>query len=317
MQRRRQASLAAAVAARPGGCRPSDWRCSSLFDALRARRRALLLPRPDPGQEICRADRRRRRLVRHRPLDPPLRPGRLADRAVAASPTARTRSMPARGDELRELDGQLLLPLGRGDDAEIGGAVSPRPRPPRPTAASPRPRRSTGAASPLDPGDFGRRLQPRQLPERRAAGATKRRSTYRAGAQARPGLRRGLVQLRRPAARARPAPTRPAASAARRSRSIPTMPTRSTISPRSNMTPAISATRAALVAALSRARPASRTGHARAARGIAFCRPRRSAHARRLSDAVATDFLFDGPDDARDHDAARPRRRRADGFARR
>ena len=48
---------------------------------LRARRRALLLPRPDPGEEICRADRRRRQLERDRAVGPPLRAGRLADRA--------------------------------------------------------------------------------------------------------------------------------------------------------------------------------------------------------------------------------------------
>ena len=56
----------------------------SLFDAFEQRRGTLLLPRSHPGEEICRPGRRRRELERDRAVDPPLRPGRIADRDVAA-----------------------------------------------------------------------------------------------------------------------------------------------------------------------------------------------------------------------------------------
>ena len=85
----------AAVAARPVAAVAARLRSPVAVRRVRARRRALFLPRPDPVQEICRADRRRRRLGRDRPVDPPLRAGRLAHRAVAACRPRRRRSMRA------------------------------------------------------------------------------------------------------------------------------------------------------------------------------------------------------------------------------
>ena len=201
---------------------------------LRARRRALFLPRPDPGQEICRADRRRRQLGRDRAVGPPLRPGRLADRAVAACRAARqTIYARLRRQVCSELDGQLLLALERADDAEARRALRAR-RGRRGGGALRRGGRALPALPRHRPGDAVAAFNRANC--LRAAGRLRRGGARLCPRdQARSGLRRGLVQPRRPAAERGQHRRGAPASAARRSRSTPTMPTPSTIWPRSNI----------------------------------------------------------------------------------
>ena len=131
----------------------SDFDLPRALRRLRARRRAVLVPRPDPGAEVRRADRRRRRLGGDRAVGASLRAGGLADREVAASSAAAGRSTPATADGLSELDGQLLLGLGRGRRTRTRRTSSPRPRRRRRQGGTPRRRRSYGRCLAIDPGD--------------------------------------------------------------------------------------------------------------------------------------------------------------------
>ena len=172
-----------------------------------------------------------------------------------------------RGEGLSELDGQLLLDLGSADDAELeelfaraedgrgGGALR---RGGRALPALPRHRSAR----------LRRRLQPRQLPARRRPAARGGARLSRA-IKLDPGFVEawfnlaGLMSERGRDRRGAPP------SAARRSRSTPTMPTRSSISPSSNSMPAISPRRGAGGRAISNSTSDSEWART-AARGIQF-----------------------------------------------
>ena len=177
--------------------------------------------------------------------------GRCSRSGPAASLTAQSlhctagRAIYARGGGgLSELDGQMLLDLDAGREERARGALRRRPRRRRPTAGTPRRRRSTRAASAIDPGDavaaFNRANCLRAAGRQRRGGAR-----LRAGDQARSRVRRGLVQPRRADGRARAQRARRGGTCSGRSRSTPTMPTRSSTSPRSSSRPATSPRRGA------------------------------------------------------------------------
>ena len=174
-----------------------------------------------------------------------------------------------RGEGLSELDGQLLLDLGAADDAELEELFARAEDAEARRAATPRRRRSTSAASRIDPARLGRGLQPRQLPAGARAAQPRRRTTIARAIKLDPGFVEawfnlaGLLRERGQHRRGAPA------SRARRSRSTPTMPTRSTTSPRSNSTPATSPRRGAGGRAISSSTSDSEWART-AARGMQF-----------------------------------------------
>ena len=114
--------------------------------------------------------------------------------------------MRAAATGLSELDGQMLLDLDRADDAELETLFAEA------EAAEAEGRFDEAAALlPALPRHrsrrLRRRLQPRQLPARRRP-ADEAAHDYRARHQARPRLRRGLVQPRRAARASAARPTR-------------------------------------------------------------------------------------------------------------
>ena len=216
------------------GLSGDDARPARAVRRLRARRRALLVPRPDPRPQVRGLIAGGRRLGRDRALGAPLRAGRLADRAVAARSARPRRST-----------------LGDGDAAERARRPAAASTSARPTSdaeelfaaaeaaeAGRAARRGGGALRALPRARSrrrGRRLQPRQLPARRRR-PTRRRTTTCAPIKLDPRLRRGLVQPRRP----RRAGGRRTAARRHLARAIaldPATPTRSTTSPRSSSTP--------------------------------------------------------------------------------
>ena len=220
---------------------------------LRARRRALVVPRPDPRPQVRDAAPRRRQLVGDRPLGAPLRPGRRADRRDAArsAPAAACCSARRRGARAR----RPAPPRPRRARATTPRSSSPPPRPPRPRAGRARPPTSTAAAWRSTPAT---RSPPSTAPTAcgRSASPTRRRTTTCApprldrgfveawfnlgclaaergaaaaarrhldpGAGARPRLRRRGLQPRRARVRRRPPRRGPRAAGSATSSSTPT-----------------------------------------------------------------------------------------------
>ena len=207
----------------------------------------------------------------------------------------------------------MLLPLGRADDAEIEELFAEA------EAAEARgPLRRGGGALPAlprpRPARRGRRLQPRQLPADGRAASDEAAHAYAPAIKLDPSFVEawfnfaGLLRERGQVDAAR------AASAARRSRSTPTMPTPIYNLAALEFDAGNLARGAALVGALSRARPALGLG-AHGARAASSCRSTcNSQTPGRLTDVDK--FLFDGPEDAPHHHPAGAWRRRADGFGR-
>ena len=220
------------------GLEPPTRRPAGAVRCLRARRRALLVPRPDPRAEVCRPDRGRRRLgARSRARCTGSGPVGVADGEVAArrGPGGsrcgrRRRACRARRPAAARLGGRR---------AETRGATSTRPRPPRRRASTPRRPCSTGAAS-RSTRRRGRRLQPGQLPAGAGRARPRRRRTIARAVKLDPGFVEAWFNLGRAAGRRGRHRRGAAASAAGRSRSIRTTPTRSTTSRRSSSTPATS-----------------------------------------------------------------------------
>ena len=232
---RRPATDERHLAPHPGRRRPDRGRARPAHPVrrLRARRRALVVPRPDPRAQVRGAAPRGRELVGDRPLGAPLRPGRRPDRR-----DARRRPLPRRPRSASaEPDGQLRLDLGA--RRETPRSSSPPPRPPRPRAGSSEAAALYHRCLALDPGDALAAFNRANVPAAPSAGPRRRTATTCAPpASTAASPRPSSTSAASPATAATAPP--PAAISPAPSPSTPTMPTPSTTSRRSSSTPATS-----------------------------------------------------------------------------
>ena len=202
---------------------------------VRAGRGAVLVPRPDPGAEVCRAGGERGRLGGDRALGAPLGAGGVADGEGAGRGRGAGDLCAARGRARR---------ARRADAARARGRRRTRRRcSPQAEAAEAdgESARGGGALRAVPGGRPGRRgggVQPGELPAGGRAGGGGGAGAG-AGGDARSGVRGGVVQPRRAWWRRAGGWRRRGGISRGRSRSIPTMPMRSSTSRRWSSRPAI------------------------------------------------------------------------------